>query len=257
MPRQSLIDYLREYPKHGRSTAFVRRSGYRTSRLSYLEVAGLAAQCAREFERLGIAPGDRILLWGRNSAEWVAAFFGCILRGAVAVPMDCGATADFARRVARQVDARLVLTDIDKVLFGEQWPTMALDSLREDVGQHSSEPYNSPPMNRSSIAQIIFTSGATAEPKGVVISHGNILASLEPLEAGMRPYLKWERFVHPLRFLDLVPVSHVFGQFMGVWIPPRYFLRAPGFRRSHPISLRGLQALSRSSPARFETGDSR
>src|SRR5216683_4420183 len=51
-------------------------------------------------------------------------------------------------------------------------------------------------------------------------SHGNILASLEPLEAGMRPYLKWERFVHPLRFLALVPVSHVFGQFMGVWIPP-------------------------------------
>ena len=85
---------------------------------------------------------------------------------------------------------------------------------------HSSEPYASPPLSRSSIAQIIFTSGATAEPKGVVISHGNILANLEPLEAGMQPYLKWERFVHPLRLLDLVPVSHVFGQFMGVWIPP-------------------------------------
>ena len=88
------------------------------------------------------------------------------------------------------------------------------------MGKHSSEPYVSPPLTRSSIAQIIFTSGATAEPKGVVISHGNILANLEPLEAGMQPYLKWERFVHPLRFLDLVPVSHVFGQFMGVWIPP-------------------------------------
>jgi len=63
MPRQSLIDYLREYPRHGRSAAFVERSGYRTSRMSYREVAGLAAQCAREFESLEIAPGDRILLW--------------------------------------------------------------------------------------------------------------------------------------------------------------------------------------------------
>src|ERR1700745_2715686 len=107
MPRQSLIDYLREYPKHGRSTAFVQRSGYRTSRWSYLEVANLAAQCAREFERLGIAPGDRILLWGRNSAEWVAAFFGCTLRGAVAVPIDQGATPDFAGRVAPQGGATL------------------------------------------------------------------------------------------------------------------------------------------------------
>ena len=100
MPRQSLIEYLQEYPTHGRSAAFVQRSGYRISRASYREVANLAAQCAREFEQLGIAPGDRILLWGRNSAEWVAAFFGCILRGAVAVPMDQGATADFVRRVA-------------------------------------------------------------------------------------------------------------------------------------------------------------
>ncbi len=220
MPRQSLIDYLREYPRHGRSTAFVQRSGYRTSRWSYLEVAGLAAQCAREFERHGIAPGDRILLWGRNSAEWVAAFFGCLLRGAVAVPMDQGATADFARRVAQQVDARLMLVDRENLLTSIQRPAILFDSLLEAVSQHSSEPYACPPLTRSSIAQIIFTSGATAEPKGVVISHGNILANLEPLEAGMRPYLKWERFVHPLRFLDLVPVSHVFGQFLGVWIPP-------------------------------------
>ncbi len=187
---------------------------------SYREVAGLAAQCAREFESLGIAPGDRILLWGHNSAEWVAAFFGCILRGAVVVPMDQGATADFAARVAQQVDARLFITDRENVLIDKHRPAILLDSLRETVARHSTEPYASPPLHRGSIAQIIFTSGATAEPKGVVISHGNILANLEPLEAGMKPYLKWERFVHPLRFLDLVPLSHVFGQFMGVWIPP-------------------------------------
>jgi long-chain acyl-CoA synthetase len=220
MPRQSLIEYLHEYRKHGRSAAFVQRSGYRILRSSYVEVAGLAAQCAREFERLGIAPGDRIQLWGRNSTEWVAAFFGCILRGAVAVPMDQGATADFARRVAQQVEAKLLVANRAYLLNSNRETALALDSLREAVARHSSEPYASPPLSRSSIAQIIFTSGATAEPKGVVISHGNILANLEPLEAGMQPYLKWERFVHPLRFLDLVPVSHVFGQFMGVWIPP-------------------------------------
>ena len=220
MPRRSLIDYLREYPKHGSSAAFVQRSGYRTSRASYAEVAGLAAQCAREFDRLEIAPGDRILFWGRNSAEWAAAFFGCILRGAVAVPMDQGATAEFAGRVAEQVDAKLLLAERGNILVGKQRPTILLDSLQEAVARNSPEAYDSPPLDRSSIAQIIFTSGATAEPKGVVISHGNILANLEPLEAEMRPYLKWERLVHPLRFLDLVPLSHVFGQFMGLWIPP-------------------------------------
>jgi long-chain acyl-CoA synthetase len=220
MPRQSLIDYLLPYHTLGRATAFVQRSGYRTVRWSYQDIAGLAAQCAREYERAEIAPGDRVLLWGRNSAEWVAAFLGCILRGAVAVPMDQGSTPDFVQHVARQVGARLVVADRQNVLIGHESPVLVLESIGELVAQHSRDTYSSPPVQRSSIAQIIFTSGATSVPKGVVISHGNILANLEPLEAQMLPYLKWERFVHPLRFLDLVPVSHVFGQFMGVWIPP-------------------------------------
>ena len=222
MPRQSLIDFLAQYPSHGSSNAYVERTGYRSFRWSYREMAGVAAQCARELESRGIAPGDRILLWGRNSAEWVAAFFGCILRGAVAVPMDQGATPEFAGRVAEQVNPRLLLMDREHQAVSppaNPRPFILFDSLREAVSRHSTAPYNSPPLQRSSIAQIIFTSGATAEPKGVILSHGNILANLEALETGMQPYLKWERLVHPLRFLDLVPVSHVFGQFMGVWVP--------------------------------------
>jgi long-chain acyl-CoA synthetase len=220
MPRQSLLDYLQEYPGNGRATAYVHRFGYRTERTSYSDIADLAAQCARELERLEIGPRDRVLLWGRNSAEWVAAFLGCILRGAVAVPMDQGATAEFAWNVARQVDAKLSLVDRTNVLPDKLRPSIPFDALRQAVSQHSTEPYPSPALDRGSIAQILFTSGATGVPKGVVISHGNILSNLEPLEAAIRPYLKWERLVHPLKFLDLVPLSHVFGQFMGVWIPP-------------------------------------
>jgi long-chain acyl-CoA synthetase len=134
--------------------------------------------------------------------------------------MDQGATLEFAGRVADQVDAKLLIANHGNILIGEQRPVILLDTLRKVVARHSLEPYTSPSLDRESIAQIIFTSGATAEPKGVVISHGNILANLEPLEKGIEPYLKWERLIHPLRFLDLVPLSHVFGQFMGVWIPP-------------------------------------
>ena len=220
MSRRSLIEYLAGYGRHGRSIAFSERCGYRMARWSYRDVAGVAAQFARELEARRIGPGDRVLLWGRNSAEWVAAFFGCILRGAVAVPMDQGATADFAGRVAQQVDAKLLVVAREHVLGGEEPTTLVLDSLREDVAQHSPELYPSPGLDRNSLAQIIFTSGTTAEPKGVVISHGNILANLEPLETAMQPYLKRERLFHPLRFLDLVPLSHVFGQFLGVWVPP-------------------------------------
>src|SRR5437588_11993642 len=56
--------------------------------------------------------------------------------------------------------------------------------------------------------------------KGVVITHGNVLSNVAPLEAQIRPYLKYERFVHPVRFLNLLPLSHVFGQFLGMYMPP-------------------------------------
>jgi long-chain acyl-CoA synthetase len=70
------------------------------------------------------------------------------------------------------------------------------------------------------VAQILFTSGTTAEPRGVILTHGNFLANLEPLERGIAPYRKYERWFHPLRFVTLVPLSHVFGQFMTLFVPP-------------------------------------
>ena len=68
--------------------------------------------------------------------------------------------------------------------------------------------------------QIIFTSGTTGEPKGVVHTHRNVLASLGPIEQEMGKYLKYERPFHPIRILHTLPLSHVFGQFMGLWTPP-------------------------------------
>jgi long-chain acyl-CoA synthetase len=220
MPRRSLIEYLSCIPQHGRDIAFVQKQGYRTVRWSYGDVWGLATQFARELEAREIGVGDRVLVWGPNSAEWVAAFFGCILRGAVAVPMDQAATPDFVGRVSQLVDAKLLILERECLIGGEVRPMMKLDSLGDNVARHSVETYPSPPLDRNSLAQIIFTSGTTDEPKGVAISHGNLLANLEPLEEAMQPYLKWERAVHPLRFLSLVPLSHVFGQLLGVWVPP-------------------------------------
>src|SRR5258707_13889946 len=57
-------------------------------------------------------------------------------------------------------------------------------------------------------------------PRGVVLTHGNFLANLEPLERGITPYRKYERWLHPLRFVTLVPLSHVFAQFMTLFAPP-------------------------------------
>src|SRR5258706_136490 len=73
---------------------------------------------------------------------------------------------------------------------------------------------------RDDITQIIFTSGATAEQKGVVIRHRNVLANIVPVEREILKYRKSARPFHPLRFLNLLPLSHMFGQSMATSIPP-------------------------------------
>ena len=76
------------------------------------------------------------------------------------------------------------------------------------------------PLAGDDVAQIIFTSGATAEPKGVVITHRNVLANIVPIEDEVRKYRRYGRPFFPLRFLNLLPLSHMFGQAMATFIPP-------------------------------------
>jgi long-chain acyl-CoA synthetase len=218
MERQSLLEYLPVFLSRGNEVAYVERKGYRSVRSSYREVVSLAFRFARELELRGIRKGERVVIWAPNSAEWVGVFLGCCLRGAVIVPLDQIATAEFALRVHEQVGARLLVCSRDHLQ--PSLPTMVLEDLANVLAGHSSAPYDSPVIGAGDTLEIIFTSGTTAEPKGVVITHGNVLANLAPLEAEIGKYLKYEHFVHPIRFLNLLPLSHVFGQFLGIFLPP-------------------------------------
>ncbi|MGH9594833.1 MAG: AMP-binding protein, partial [Bryobacteraceae bacterium] len=113
MARRSLAEFFQTFDLHARGIAYAQPLGYRMDRWSYARIAETAARVARELESRGVAPGNRVMLWGPNSAQWAAAFWGCILRGAVVVPMDYAATPDFASRVAEQVSAKLLFAGRD------------------------------------------------------------------------------------------------------------------------------------------------
>ncbi len=216
---QTLAEYPQLHLARGSEIAYVHRRGFRTLRWTYGQVAELAFRFARELESRGIGKGDRVLLWSDNSAEWVGAFFGCMLRGVVAVPMDRIAAPDFAQRVMADVDAKLIVCASALTVHAAARPHLELENLAEALEQRSSEPYAAVAFSRDDTAQIVFTSGTTAEPRGVVLTHGNILASVDPIEREFPKYRRSERLFHPIRFLELLPLSHVFGQFMGMFIP--------------------------------------
>ena len=217
MARASILEYLDNFRRHAGEPAYVFRRGYRVQRWSYGEVLQEAYRFARGLEARNIGKGDKVLLWGENCAEWVVAFFGSLLRGAIVVPIDKIAAPDFAARVAQQVDAKLCVSPARNEIPGIAH--MELETLRDELAELSAEPIGISTITRDDIVEIVFTSGTTAEPRGVVLTHGNILANLEPLEAQIAGYLKYERIFHPIRFLNLLPLSHVFGQFLGIFLP--------------------------------------
>ena len=218
--RQTLLSLLDDCASRAEETAIVYWRGLRSSRWSYGRLAATAYQFARELESRNIGKGACILLWAENSPEWVAAFFGCLLRGAVAVPLDKLSAPDFVLRVQRQVTAKLLLhSNAVRPEAGLNLPSLRLDELSEAIAHHSSSPYSVENISGNDLMEIIFTSGTTAEPKGVCLTHRNFLASLTPLEEEIGRRRRWARIFHPLRFLNLLPLSHVFGQYMGIFVP--------------------------------------
>ncbi len=217
---ESLAEFfLANFEAHRDERAYGQRCGYRMEWFTYEQVLEMAVRFAGDLEARGIRKGDRVMLWGENCAEWVAAFFGCALRGVVVVPMDDGASAEFAERVARQVGAKLWVCSREHATHAGAESYVILENLSRSAGATPAL-RSEVAIGRDDILQIVFTSGTTAEPKGVVITHGNVLANIAPLEREMQAYLKYERWVHPLRFLNLLPLSHVFGQFLGMFLPP-------------------------------------
>src|ERR1051326_770200 len=220
MPKSLGEFFLEHFRQHKRECAYRQKRGYRMESFTYGDILGMAQTVGGELAVRNIVKGDRVMLWGQNSAEWVAAFLGCALHGVVVVPMDDAASVDFALRVSRQVEAKLAIGSPEhgRECANASLPTLLFEDLA--VARHSLPAVPEVQVGPDEILQIIFTSGTTAEPKGVVITHGNVLANIAPLEREMRGYMKYERWVHPVRFLNLLPLSHVFGQFLGMFLPP-------------------------------------
>ena len=219
MKRDTLLDYFDERLR-GDTEFLVHDDGYRVRRHSYDDVRRAATDFAARLAGAGIGAGDAVLFWGENRPEWIVAFWGCLLRGALVVPIDYRASSDFLGSIARRVDARLLLAGDDVAparLDGvETWRFAELRAPAADGGPPPASHAPAP----GDTAEIVFTSGATSEPKGVVITHRNVLANIVPVEREVLKYRRYARPFRPLRFLDLLPLSHMFGQALATFIPP-------------------------------------
>ncbi len=211
MSADTLANYFKPilYKFHNRE-AIVFKTGFRSIRISYLDLYDYTYRMANWYQHNGLQKGDSILLWGPNSPEWVAAVLACSLTGVIAVPLDMRVKPDFVQYIAGETGAKAGIKskfmNIKSSL--SWWDTQ--DLPRKIRG--APPIFKEPEITGDDILEIVYTSGTTAAPKGVILTNKNIVSNIASLSAVLSYENDW-------KFLSLLPLSHMLEQTVGLFIP--------------------------------------
>jgi long-chain acyl-CoA synthetase len=213
---ETLLDLLSVIQHSGQREAVRSTDAYRTRVVSYANLYSMIGGVADYFEREGIGRGDRIMIWGENSPEWLATFWACVARGIEAVPVDFRFSVDLIGRIQLEARPRLLI-------FGDRVHPESLPAEKLSFAQIAALPKNPhlqpEQISADDVVEVVYTSGTTGAPKGVVHRHRNICANLTPFQKEINRYKRWAAPFQPIRILNLLPLSHMFGQSMGLFIP--------------------------------------
>jgi long-chain acyl-CoA synthetase len=208
----TLLDLLHGLTSWADRPAIVYRTGVRRCVFTYQTLHDLSLRMCGLLARHGIGPGDRVLVWAPNSPWWAVTFWGCMARKAVVVPVDFLSDRERAATIARLTDARLAVQSGFKPDRLTDSPTLLAEDLEFLLaGEEPLAAY--PAVDPEETAQIIYTSGTTGSPKGVMLSHRNMVANL--VQVNERIPIVDPDYV----FLSLLPLSHMFEQ-MGGFLTP-------------------------------------
>ena len=207
---RTLVDFLRSRAsRFGPRDALLFKPGFRYLRWSYSNLWSESGQVASLLQSRGLSKGDQVLLWGPNSPQWVLAFLGCVRAGVVVVPLDLRSAPDYVSRVVARTSPRLAFTsrytpkgDADLGV-----PEISFEELESAIyNLPEPEPVDIQP---DDLVEIMFTSGTTGDPKGVMLTHRNLTANIE----GITQYITCDT---SSRLLSILPLSHMYEQMGGL-----------------------------------------
>jgi long-chain acyl-CoA synthetase len=202
--------------RHEHSLAFQRLEGdpAQLTRVTYRDIERRSAAVASKLAAAGVGKGDRVALSGRNHPSWGIAYFGIVRSGAAAVPIDKDFDAQQLEAVLRKSKAKLALFD-DHVadIPADLCPRWDLWETAAPVHPEAPDPV-APRVTISDddLASVLYTSGTTGDPKGVMLTHENFTA----LIASLAPLFPLE---HQDRVLSVLPLHHTFEFTCGMLLP--------------------------------------
>ena len=185
--------------------------------LSFAQAEELSNRVANGLVAMGIAPGERVTLYGPNCWEWIVAYYGIMKTGAVVNPINVMLTPDEVRYIVEDAGARAVIASPDKgeplldmkggtladvILWGEDLPAGATSF--NDFLERGKPDFTPVSVDGGDLGAICYTSGTTGRPKGAMQSQRSLLLNCASI-AMMQGRNEWDTFVNPL------PCPHVYG----------------------------------------------
>ena len=169
--------------------------------LTYVQLQQRVQQFAGYLQEQQIGKGDRLLIWSASRIHWMIAYLGALLVGAVLVPLDVNTKEDFLVKVAQTTEAKYLITTPKQYQSVKEppLPLIDIDTLPEGAFDAARLPRVEP----GDLAELVFTSGTTGQPKGVMLSQGNI-ASNATAALGLVDIRDQDRA------LSILPLSHMF-----------------------------------------------
>ncbi len=209
---QVLKDNAQKYPD---KLAARMQIGFRQVDFSYAQVYVMAQRVATLLEKQGVQADDKILICAPNSPFWTIVFWGCLLKGAIVVPLNIQSTKDIVDLIIKQTEAKIIFSFSSLPLKFENlinYHTDFLDELLENVQVNFTEAV----VSENHLVQIMYTSGTTGTPKGVMLSHQNISANIWAINQIIKPDSDRDRM------LSILPLSHIYEQTIGFLLPYSY-----------------------------------
>jgi len=222
---QAIVEDL---PRYGARRAVGLRDDLGLRWWSYEELHRRSRRAAALLRDRGVDKGDRILIRGQNSPEWAAFFFGAILRGAIVVPLDYDSPPDLVRRIAAAVTPALFITP-EPSAGTDVPPCLELNAVYADVESRDGDVAVVSPTDP---AIIFYTSGTTATPRSVVLTHANVMAQVAAFRRWRVPARSFGA-----RMLVMAPFSHAQGFVLGIAIPLSLGVSVIYTPLSHPAHL--------------------
>ena len=144
----------------------------------------MANALRRKFRAAGIRKGDAAVIWSESRAGWVAALWACLLDGVIVVPVDPQSSLALFERIRDKSGAKITLAGERVPHVEAAWKLTGVETERATAPEQIA-------VELDDVAEIVFTSGTTAEPKGVVITHRNLAANLDPVAGEIAKYRKY------------------------------------------------------------------